>query len=113
MGTMYSSYVSFGVMAFCLLFIACMYSRIKLAIGCISEAARCIKDQPSMNLFPGVQFVLNLIFLVFWITGAMFIAASGDIEPKTISIPTGVSSVSLTGVKEGDAQFTALDHVVV
>merc|ERR1712167_318739 len=95
--TVSSAYTSFGVMAFCLLFIACMYSRIKLAIGCISEAARCIKDQPSMNLFPGVQFVLNLIFLVFWITGAMFIAASGDIEPKTISIPTGVSSVSLAG----------------
>merc|ERR1712072_334164 len=96
--TVSSAYTSFGVMAFCLLFIACMYSRIKLAIGCISEAARCIKDQPSMNLFPGFQFVLNLIFLIFWISGCMFIAASGDIEPKTISIPTGASSVSLTGV---------------
>ena len=61
--TKYGAYCAAAVGMGCLLFIACMFKRIKLAVGCMEEASRCIQDQPSMNFFPIFQFIMTFFFM--------------------------------------------------
>merc|ERR1711871_468273 len=102
--TKYGAYCAAAVGMGCLLFIACMFKRIKLAVGCMEEASRCIQDQPSMNFFPIFQFIMTLVFMFFWMAGSVNIAASGDIEPKTIQVgpsqvgPTPEQRIAISGV---------------
>merc|ERR1712139_144665 len=92
------AYASLACGLFCLLFIACMYKRIKLAVGCMEEASRCIQEQPSMNFFPIFQFVLNFVFMIWWMAGSVNIAASGDIEPKSLFIGAMGKGVFVSGL---------------
>ena len=69
--------------------------RIKLAIGIVKEAAKCLESMPALVFFPIIQCIGLIIFLIPWFFYMLFLASSGKEETKTVST-SGYTSTPTT-----------------
>lgn len=69
----------------CLLviFVICMYKRIKLAIAIIKATSEYIEDVKSILLVPFVFVFVYLIFYAFFVSGLVGIYSKGNIRAST------------------------------
>ena len=66
---------------------ACIYlrSRVALAIGLLKEAARAIATMPALIFFPLIQAAAFVLFMVFWMLYAVFIASTGEVDSMYVT----------------------------
>mmetsp|Transcript_23063 Transcript_23063/g.47812 ORF Transcript_23063/g.47812 Transcript_23063/m.47812 type:complete len:770 (+) Transcript_23063:37-2346(+) len=83
-GMTYLGYFFLGVAGIWFLFICCIRKRIMLAVGCVKEAAKSIQAMPIITMYPVIQVIGVLIFLVPWIVYMTFLASSGDVKVDCI-----------------------------
>jgi len=83
-GLTYCGYVFTGIAGIWFLFICCIRKRIMLAVGCVKEAAKSIQAMPIITMYPVIQVVGVLIFLVPWIVCMTYLASSGDVKVDCI-----------------------------
>ena len=81
-GMLYTSYVLFVFGGLWGCFICCMRKRIMLAIGIVKEAAKALAAMPMLVLFPFVQVVGFLAFLIPWFIYCLFLASSGTLKTR-------------------------------
>jgi len=86
-GMKYMSYTLFGFAAVWLCLLCCLRKRIMLAIGIVKEAAKSIATMPIIVLFPVLQILGLVIFVVPWFIYCLYLASSGEI--KTIETAAG------------------------
>jgi len=79
-GMMYLAYFNAIVCALWVCTICCLRKRIALAIGITKEAAKCIATMPIIIVFPVLQVVALIIFLIPWFIYCLFLASSGEME---------------------------------
>lgn len=76
-----NTYIGYGILgldALFIIFICCMFSRIRLAIAIIKTATMFVRDTWSAMIVPLVFYVKVLLFFSFWIIGFIYIYAIGD-----------------------------------
>jgi len=81
----YMGYVFCGLTVIYLCLVIYMRSRVALAIGLLKEAARAIACMPALVFFPLIQAASFVVFMVFWMIYATFIASTGEVEQKYVS----------------------------
>mmetsp|Transcript_14136 Transcript_14136/g.17326 ORF Transcript_14136/g.17326 Transcript_14136/m.17326 type:complete len:669 (+) Transcript_14136:64-2070(+) len=86
-GAQITSYVLFGVGGLLLCIICALRKQIQLAIGCVEEAAGAVKDMPIILFFPVIQAVGLLLFMIIWVTYAVFLAGAGTVDVSTYVNP--------------------------
>jgi len=79
-GMLYLAYFNAIVCALWVCTICCLRKRIALAIGITKEAAKCIATMPIIIVFPVLQVVALIIFLIPWFIYCLFLASSGEME---------------------------------
>jgi len=84
-------YVVAGLIA---LVVICLRKSIMLSIGIVKESARCVHAMPTILMFPVVQSVALIVFLVVWLIYAVYLASLGDIMVKTVA-DSGVEGVDV------------------
>jgi len=60
--------------------ICCLRKRIALAIGITKEAAKCIAAMPLIILFPILQVLALIIFVIPWFIYCLYLGSSGEME---------------------------------
>uniref|UniRef100_A0A7S2Y2B5 Choline transporter-like protein n=1 Tax=Fibrocapsa japonica TaxID=94617 RepID=A0A7S2Y2B5_9STRA len=86
-GLLYFGYVLIAIGVLFFLFILCMRKRIKLAVGIVKEASKAISAMKIIVLFPVIQSLGVLCFLIPWVIYVVYLASSGEIV--TIEMPNG------------------------
>lgn len=61
-----TSYAFLGIDVVLLILLIWMRRRIQLAIGIIKEATKAIGAIPSLVVFPGVIYLLIIVFYIYW-----------------------------------------------
>jgi choline transporter-like protein 2/4/5 len=89
---MYVSYAFFGIAAIWFLLICYLRSRIQLALAIVKEAAKSIAAMPLIILFPVMQCVGFVIFMVIWMIYAVYLASLG--EPQETGICSDVTLIT-------------------
>ncbi|GMH50439.1 hypothetical protein TrRE_jg6437 [Triparma retinervis] len=84
MGLTYLGYFFLGVAGIWFLFICCIRKRIMLAVGCVKEACKAVQAMPIITVYPVIQVVGVLIFLVPWLAYMTYLLSSGDVEVDCI-----------------------------
>ncbi len=79
-GMMYLAYFNAIVCGLWACTICCLRKRIALAIGITKEAAKCIASMPIIIVFPVVQVLALIIFVIPWFIYCLFLASSGEME---------------------------------
>jgi len=64
-----------------LLIVLCTCCSIRLAIGVIESACLFIKDTCQIFVMPLVMWVIVIIWVIFWVLGAVLILSVGKITP--------------------------------
>merc|ERR1711988_238795 len=81
--------VVFGCAAFILLCMTiCMCKQIRIAVGIIEAACEAVQTMPLIVFFPLSMYFCMLIFVIYWIIVAMFMASSGDYEKNALGAYT-------------------------
>ena len=78
-GMLYLSYFVLGCAALWAFFICCIRTRIKLAVGCVKEAAKAVQAMPVITIYPVFQVTGVLIFLIPWIIYMTYLASGGTV----------------------------------
>ena len=79
LGMKYCGYFFGGLGGVWALFICCIRKRIKLAVGCVKEAAKSIQAMPVITVYPVFQVAGVLVFLVPWIVYMTYLASGGEV----------------------------------
>jgi len=66
----------------------CMCKQIRIAVGIIEAACEAVQDMWMIVLFPIFSYLIMLLFLVYWIIVAMYMASSGDYEKNALGAYT-------------------------
>eukprot|EP00640_Fibrocapsa_japonica_P000767 CAMPEP_0113938732 /NCGR_PEP_ID=MMETSP1339-20121228/5151_1 /TAXON_ID=94617 /ORGANISM="Fibrocapsa japonica" /LENGTH=593 /DNA_ID=CAMNT_0000941985 /DNA_START=62 /DNA_END=1843 /DNA_ORIENTATION=+ /assembly_acc=CAM_ASM_000762 len=66
-----------------IVFLICLRKRIQLAISIIKEASKSIMDMPLIVLFPVIQVIGTICFLIPWIIYVLYLASSGEVYTYT------------------------------
>jgi choline transporter-like protein 2/4/5 len=83
-GLTYLGYFFLGVAGLWFIFICCIRKRIVLAVGCVKEACKAVQAMPIITMYPVIQVVGVLIFLVPWIVYMTYLASSGEVQVDCI-----------------------------
>jgi choline transporter-like protein 2/4/5 len=78
-GILYLGYFILGLGGLWTLFICCIRKRIKLAVGCVKEAAKSIEAMPIIVCYPVFQVIGVLIFLMPWMLYMTYLASGGTV----------------------------------
>ena len=108
-GVLYIGYFFLGIAACWFIFICCIRKRIQLAIGCVKEAAKAMAAMPIITIFPVLQTVGAVIFLIPWIVYMTYLASCGKVDPQCACPP----SASGMGDFMGDMAGGAMDAMGV
>mmetsp|Transcript_36458 Transcript_36458/g.44568 ORF Transcript_36458/g.44568 Transcript_36458/m.44568 type:complete len:405 (+) Transcript_36458:2024-3238(+) len=65
--------------------------RIQLAIGIVKEAAKALSDMPALILFPVLQCVGLVCFVLVWLVYAVHLASLGRLETVEVEAVDGVN----------------------
>ena len=84
--TTYLSYGLFGLGALVTFLTIFLRKQIMLAMACVREAARAIGAMPLIVLFPVIQTVGFLVFVIAWIFYAVHLISTGEIVE--VELPT-------------------------
>lgn len=97
------SYVLFAIGGLLVILFLFMRKRIHLAMGCVKEASRAVARMPLLVLFPVVQGLGLLVFMVAWTVYAVNLASLGDLQVQEFN--AGVTSVSVRYFEFSDFVF--------
>ena len=78
-GTRIFSYCMFGLGAIIVFVTLFLRRQIMLAMACVRQAGRAVAKMPLIVLFPVIQTIGFLVFLVVWLLYAVYLASTGDI----------------------------------
>jgi len=56
----------------------CMCKQIRIAVGVIEAACEAVQSMPMIVFFPLASYTLMLVFMVYWVFVALFMASAGD-----------------------------------
>lgn len=56
----------------------CLCKQIRIAVGIIEAACEAVQSMPLIVLFPLCQYGIMLLFMVYWICVALYMASAGD-----------------------------------
>mmetsp|Transcript_2262 Transcript_2262/g.3599 ORF Transcript_2262/g.3599 Transcript_2262/m.3599 type:complete len:654 (-) Transcript_2262:40-2001(-) len=84
-GLRYFGIFMFVVAGLYFLFLCAMRKRIQLSIGIVKETSRAVQSMPTLLLFPIVQTVCIIIFVIVWLVYAVHVASLGEIESNEFS----------------------------
>jgi hypothetical protein len=90
-GTRYFSYALFalgGIVIFLTIFLR---KQIMLAMACVREAARAIGSMPLLVLFPVIQTIGFLAFIVIWMFYAVHLASTGEVVNMELPVDAVVT----------------------
>lgn len=90
-GTEIFSYVLFGVGAIVLFLTIFLRKQIMLSMACVREAARAIGAMPLLVIFPIIQTIGLLIFMVIWVAYAVQLASTGEVVVVKAPVDTDAS----------------------
>lgn len=76
-------YVLWGVAAFTVLAVLCLFSRIRLAIAIMKAASDYVRSTLTVFILPPTTVFVLLLFYVYWAIAAVYLVSSGD--PSQIS----------------------------
>lgn len=89
-----AAYVGGGVLiavtVIFLLIVLALFSRIRIAIEVVKEAARCILDMPLLVFFPLVPMIQFSLYVAFWIAGAVWLYSVSVLSEK--ATPSSVTT---------------------
>jgi hypothetical protein len=73
--------IIFGIVtAVMVCLVVCLCKQISIAVGIIKEACKAVNAMKETVLFPIVQYLILLVFLIFWIIGALYMASTGELK---------------------------------
>lgn len=78
----YSSYALYALGGLLVLLFLFMRKRIQLAMGCVKEASKAIMDMPLIVLFPVLQGLGFMVFMIAWTVYAVNIASMGEFDTQ-------------------------------
>lgn len=90
----YGSYVLYGIGGLLVLLFLFMRKRIQLAMGCVKETSKAIITMPIIILFPVIQALGFMVFMIIWSVYAVNLASMGEFS--TYSVTAGPISVSVS-----------------
>jgi len=76
----YCLYAAGGLLVLLFLF---MRKRIQLAMGCVKETSKAVMKMPLIILFPVLQGLGFMLFMIAWTVYAANLASMGDFDTKT------------------------------
>ncbi|KAL3792860.1 hypothetical protein HJC23_004785 [Cyclotella cryptica] len=88
----YASYALYAVGGLLVLLFLFMRKRIQLAMGCVKETSKAIITMPIIILFPVIQALGFMVFMIIWSVYAANLASMGEFS--TNSFQAGPISVS-------------------
>ena len=89
-----ASYVMYAVGGLLVLLFLFMRKRIQLAMGCVKETSKAVMKMPLIILFPVLQGLGFMIFMIAWTVYAANLASMGDFSTKTFEAGNIQISVS-------------------
>lgn len=78
----YASYALYAAGGLLVLLFLFMRKRIQLAMGCVKETSKAIMKMPMIILFPVVQGLGFMVFMIAWTVYAVNIASMGELDTK-------------------------------
>lgn len=90
----YGSYVLYGIGGLLVLLFLFMRKRIQLAMGCVKETSKAIIAMPIIILFPVIQALGFMVFMIIWSVYAVNLASMGEFS--TYSVTAGPISISVS-----------------
>lgn len=81
----YSSYALYVVGGLLVLLFLFMRKRIQLAMGCVKETSKAIMKMPLIILFPVLQGLFFMVFMIAWTVYSVNIASMGDFKTNTFA----------------------------
>mmetsp|Transcript_37605 Transcript_37605/g.80219 ORF Transcript_37605/g.80219 Transcript_37605/m.80219 type:complete len:658 (-) Transcript_37605:105-2078(-) len=81
----YSSYALYAVGGLLVLLFLFMRKRIQLAMGCVKEASKAILKMPLIILFPVLQGLGFMVFMIAWTVYSVNIASMGEFSTKVFA----------------------------
>ncbi|CAD8110212.1 unnamed protein product [Paramecium sonneborni] len=76
----YLTYVMYGICAFAVIGLICIFNKIRLAIAVIKTAAMCVKDHFLLIFVPQVTAIVLAGLWFWWIYTASYVYAVGEIK---------------------------------
>jgi hypothetical protein len=76
----YGSYVLYAVGGLLVLLFLFMRKRIQLAMGCVKETSKAVMKMPLIILFPVLQGLGFMVFMIAWTVYAVNLASMGDFK---------------------------------
>eukprot|EP00804_Cyclotella_cryptica_P002570 CCRYP_010412-RA/>CCRYP_010412-RA protein AED:0.05 eAED:0.05 QI:226/1/1/1/0.83/0.71/7/1639/666 len=96
----YASYALYAVGGLLVLLFLFMRKRIQLAMGCVKETSKAIITMPIIILFPVIQALGFMVFMIIWSVYAANLASMGEFS--TNSFQAGPISVSVRSFEFSD-----------
>jgi hypothetical protein len=90
----YGSYVLYAIGGLLVLLFLFMRKRIQLAMGCVKETSKAIITMPVIILFPVIQAIGFMVFMIVWSVYAVNVASMGEFS--TYSVTAGPISISVS-----------------
>eukprot|EP00585_Thalassiosira_rotula_P006890 CAMPEP_0196143382 /NCGR_PEP_ID=MMETSP0910-20130528/13213_1 /TAXON_ID=49265 /ORGANISM="Thalassiosira rotula, Strain GSO102" /LENGTH=659 /DNA_ID=CAMNT_0041404827 /DNA_START=380 /DNA_END=2359 /DNA_ORIENTATION=+ len=81
----YSSYALYAVGGLLVLLFLFMRKRIQLAMGCVKEASKAILKMPLIIMFPVLQGLGFMVFMIAWTVYAVNIASMGEFSTNVFA----------------------------
>jgi len=84
----------------CLTIFLC--KQIVIAVGIIKEACLAVNSMKMIVLFPIVQYLIMIVFLVYWIIIAIYMASTGDLKKGCATGTSGATCVEVYSMEYND-----------
>jgi hypothetical protein len=78
------SYILFGLGALAFFVTVFLRKQIQLSMACVKAAARSMSAMPTMTLFPFLQIIGFVLFMLIWLYYAIHLASTGEITTKQL-----------------------------
>ncbi|GMI41077.1 hypothetical protein TrCOL_g123 [Triparma columacea] len=107
---LYVAYGCAGIGGIWALVICCLRKRIVLAIGIVKEACKAVSKMKIITMYPVMQVIGVIIFLVPWSIYMFYLASSGDVNVECICPSSlGSYSVDFSGTSEEEQESSCDD----